>query len=130
MRDFMLGGITADAMIEDEAWHFARLGRLLERCDKTSRILDVSFQQLLHETGEMSQPVDSIQWIALLRATSAFNAFRRCRGRISPEKVADFLLFDHEFSAPYCTGSLAPRLPCTPSREQSCIFSHARANAF
>ena len=47
MRDFMLGGITADAMIEDEAWHFARLGRLLERCDKTSRILDVSFQQLL-----------------------------------------------------------------------------------
>jgi uncharacterized alpha-E superfamily protein len=98
MRDFMLGGITADAMIEDEAWHFARLGRLLERCDKTSRILDVSFEQLLHETGEMSQPTDSIQWIALLRATSAFNAFRRCRGRISPEKVADFLLFDHEFS--------------------------------
>jgi uncharacterized alpha-E superfamily protein len=94
----MLGGITADAMIEDEAWHFARLGRLLERCDKTSRILDVSFQHLLHENGEMLQPLDSIHWIALLRATSAFNAFRRCRGRISPEKVADFLLFDHEFS--------------------------------
>lgn len=98
MRDFSLGGIAADAMIQDEAWHFARLGRLLERCDKTSRILDVSFHHLLQEDAEATQPGDSIHWVALLRATSAFNAFRRCRGRISPEKVADFLLFDREFS--------------------------------
>ncbi len=98
MRDFVLGGIAANAMIEDEAWHFARLGRLLERCDKTSRILDVGFQQLLNEKGDMFQSFDSIHWTALLRATSALNAFRRCRGRISPEKVAGFLLFDHEFS--------------------------------
>ena len=98
LRDFSLGGIAADAMIQDEAWHFARLGRLLERCDKTSRILDVSFHHLLQEDAETTQPGDSIHWVALLRATSAFNAFRRCRGRISPEKVADFLLFDREFS--------------------------------
>ena len=98
MRDFILGGIAADAMIEDEAWHFARLGRLLERCDKTSRILDVSFHHLLDDQKGVQQPGDSIHWMALLRATSAFNAFRRCRGRISPEKVADFLLFDRDFS--------------------------------
>lgn len=98
MRDFSLGGIAADAMIQDEAWHFARLGRLLERCDKTSRILDVSFHHLLQEDADTMQPGESIRWVALLRATSAFNAFRRCRGRISPEKVADFLLFDREFS--------------------------------
>ncbi|PKN41287.1 MAG: hypothetical protein CVU60_11130 [Deltaproteobacteria bacterium HGW-Deltaproteobacteria-18] len=98
MRDFILGGIAADAMIEDEAWHFARLGRLLERCDKTSRILDVSFHHLLKGPSGTQQQGDSIHWMALLRATSAFNAFRRCRGRISPEKVADFLLFEHHFS--------------------------------
>lgn len=98
MRDFILGGIAADAMIEDEAWHFARLGRLLERCDKTSRILDVSFHHLLDDQKGAQQSGDSIHWMALLRATSAFNAFRRCRGRISPEKVADFLLFDRDFS--------------------------------
>lgn len=98
MRDFILGGITADAMIEDEAWHFARLGRLLERCDKTSRILDVSFHHLLDERDGIHHARDSIHWVALLRATSAFNAFRRCRRRISPEKVADFLLFDRDFS--------------------------------
>ena len=98
MRDFILGGIAADAMIEDEAWHFARLGRLLERSDKTSRILDVGFHHLLDDQGSAAQAGDSIHWVALLRATSAFNAFRRCRRRISPEKVADFLLFDRDFS--------------------------------
>lgn len=96
--DFILGGIAHDAMVHDEAWHFARLGRLLERCDKTSRILDVNCHLMLPEVGEQSLAFDSIQWSALLRATSALNAFRRCRGRISPAKVAEFLLLDHEFA--------------------------------
>ncbi len=95
--DFILGGIAADAMVHDEAWHFLRMGRLLERCDKTSRILDVNCHRMLPDEGEQNPGVDSIHWSALLRATSALNAFRRCRGRISPAKVAEFLLLDHEF---------------------------------
>jgi len=98
MRDFILCGIASDATIEDEAWHFARLGRMLERCDKTSRILDVTTHNLMASQGEGSQGFDSIHWSTLLRATSALNAFRRTKGRISPMKVADFLLFDHDFS--------------------------------
>lgn len=97
LRDFILGGVAADTMIEDEAWHFARMGRLLERCDKTSRILDVNCHRMLPDEGGPAIVFDSIHWAALLRATSALNAFRRCRGRISPAKVADFLLLDHEF---------------------------------
>lgn len=97
MRDFILGGIASQAMIEDEPWHFMRMGRLMERADKTSRILDVGFHQLTEDRDDMHRTFDSIHWTALLRATSALNAFRRCRGRISPRKVADFLLFDHEF---------------------------------
>lgn len=97
LRDFILGGIAQDAMIADEAWHFARIGRLLERCDKTSRILDVNCHLLMPGQKDQSLAFDSIHWSALLRATSALNAFRRRLGRISPAKVADFLLFDHEF---------------------------------
>lgn|SRR5574340_250053 len=37
----LLLGITDATMSHGEGWHFARLGRLLERADKTSRILDV-----------------------------------------------------------------------------------------
>ncbi|KUG28777.1 hypothetical protein ASZ90_001347 [hydrocarbon metagenome] len=97
LRDFILEGISRDAMIHDEAWHFSRLGRQLERCDKTSRILDVNCHLLLPGLSGTGQGFDSIHWSALLRATSALNAFRRCRGRISPAKVAEFLLFDHDF---------------------------------
>jgi len=95
--DFIVGGISADAMINDEAWHFARMGRLLERCDKTSRILDVNCHRMLPEEGDQGLVFDSIHWSALLRATSALNAFRRCRGRISPAKVVEFLMLDQEF---------------------------------
>ena len=34
-------GTTDATMTQGEAWHFSRLGRMLERADKTSRILDV-----------------------------------------------------------------------------------------
>ena len=40
-------GITDATMTHNEAWHFARLGRKLERADKTSRILDVKYFMLL-----------------------------------------------------------------------------------
>ena len=40
-------GISDATMSHGEGWHFARLGRLLERADKTSRILDVKYFMLL-----------------------------------------------------------------------------------
>ena len=43
----LLDGITDATMSHGEAWHFARMGRLLERADKTSRILDVKYFILL-----------------------------------------------------------------------------------
>ena len=43
----LLWGITDATMSHGEGWHFARIGRLLERADKTSRILDVKYFILL-----------------------------------------------------------------------------------
>ena len=37
----LITGVTDATMSHGEAWHFARLGRLIERADKTSRVLDV-----------------------------------------------------------------------------------------
>ncbi len=48
------------------AWHFARMGRLVERADKTSRILDVKYFVLLPNVAEVGTPLDTIQWSALL----------------------------------------------------------------
>ncbi|MFM7413261.1 MAG: alpha-E domain-containing protein [Planctomycetota bacterium] len=37
----LISGVADATMSHGEAWHFARLGRLVERADKTSRVLDV-----------------------------------------------------------------------------------------
>ena len=93
----MLVGITDTTVAHDEAWHFARMGRLLERADKTSRILDVKYYILLPETSDVGTPLDIIQWSALLKSTSALAMYRKCFGRIDPTNVAAFLLLDRNF---------------------------------
>jgi uncharacterized alpha-E superfamily protein len=91
-------GVTDATMSYDETWHFGRLGRLLERADKTSRILDVKYFILLPRVSDVGTPVDTIQWAALLKSASALHMYRRCHGRITPDRVAEFLLLDPHFA--------------------------------
>ena len=90
-------GINDTVMSHDEGWHFARLGRLLERADKTSRILDVKYFILLPAVTEVGTPIDTLQWSALLKSTSGLQMFRKCHSRITPENVVNFLVLDREF---------------------------------
>ena len=90
-------GVTDATMTHGEAWHFGRLGRLLERADKTSRILDVKYYILLRSVDDVGTPLDDIQWAAVLRSASAFEMYRKRHGRISPKGVVEFLMLDREF---------------------------------
>jgi len=90
-------GVTSGTMSHSEGWHFGRLGRMLERADKTSRILDVKYFILLPSVAYVGTPYDNILWAALLRSISAFEMYRKRFGRISPEKIVDFLVLDREF---------------------------------
>jgi uncharacterized alpha-E superfamily protein len=92
-----LTGITDATMSHGEPWHFVRLGRLLERADKTSRILDVKYYVLLPRPAAVGSPIDVVQWSALLKSASALEMYRKSHGRIVPAKVADFLLLDRQF---------------------------------
>lgn len=92
-----LSGLASDAMDHDEAWHFFNLGRTLERADKTSRILDVKYFVLLPAIQDVGAVVDMVQWAALLKATSSFQAYRHNVGKISPVGVAGFMLMSHSF---------------------------------
>lgn len=97
LRGMMLGGISNETMNHSEGWHFSRVGRFLERADKTSRILDVKYFILLPDVTYVGTTYDDVQWGALLRATSGLNAYRQRHGRIVPANVADFLVFDRDF---------------------------------
>jgi uncharacterized alpha-E superfamily protein len=96
-RDLTISGIAGDAMSHDEAWDYFRLGRLLERADKTSRILDVKYFILLPHPNDVGSNLDYVQWAALLKAISALEAYRRRHGRIQPDRLVEFLLLDHDF---------------------------------
>ncbi|HVU89045.1 MAG TPA: alpha-E domain-containing protein [Pirellulales bacterium] len=93
----LLAGITDATMSHGEAWHFARMGLLLERADKTSRILDVKYFILLPTIRDVGTPLDTIQWAALLKSASALEMYRKSRGRITPSSVVDFLILDRHF---------------------------------
>src|SRR5258708_4458244 len=96
--------LTDATMTHNESWHFCRLGRMLERADKTSRILDVKYFLLLPTAADVGTTSDDIQWAAVLRSASAFEMYRKTHGRIAPERVVEFLLFENEFprAIQYC----------------------------
>jgi len=100
----LFAGITDATMTHGEGWHFGRMGRLLERADKTSRILDVKYFIILPSVDYVGSPFDSIQWAALLRSASAFEMYRQCYGAILPHRVVEFLIFDRRFprAVHYC----------------------------
>lgn len=93
----LFNGITAATMSHGEPWHFFHMGRMLERADKTSRILDVKYFLLLRSAQDVGTPFDDIQWAAVLRSASALEMYRKRHGRISPKGVVEFLLLDREF---------------------------------
>ena len=93
----LLTGIMDSTQSHNEAWHFARLGRLLERGDQTSRILDVKYFILLPTLQDVGSSFDITQWSALLKSASALNMYRRVHHRIVPARVVEFIAFDRDF---------------------------------
>lgn len=103
----LIEGTKNETMPHGEAWHFTRIGRHMERADKTSRILDVKYFLLLPSPDDVGKPVDDLQWSALLRSASAFEAYRKVYGPVSAAAVTAFLLLDREFprSVVHCAGA-------------------------
>lgn len=99
LASHLFAGVMDATMTHNEGWHFGYLGRLLERADKVSRILDVKYFILLPSPQYVGSPLDEIQWMALLRSTSAYEMYRKriSRHRITPTGVAEFLILDREF---------------------------------
>jgi uncharacterized alpha-E superfamily protein len=97
LAGYLLEGVTFGTMSHGEAWNFGRMGRLLERADKTSRILDVKYYLLLPSAADVGTPVDMNQWAALLKSASALEMYRKRYGRLAPKNVVEFLILDRDF---------------------------------
>lgn len=97
LASHLLVGATDATMSHGEAWHFSRVGRLIERADKTSRMVDVQYYILLPDARDVGSTLDVVRWSALLKSASALEMYRRQHGKIVPEAVADFLILDRHF---------------------------------
>ena len=97
MASHLFAGLTENTMTHGEGWEFARLGRMLERADKTARIIDVKYFILLPSVDYVGMPYDHILWGALLRSASAFEMYRKRYGQIVPDQIIEFLVLDNEF---------------------------------
>jgi uncharacterized alpha-E superfamily protein len=97
MASHTFAGISNATMTHNEGWHFGRIGKLLERADKTARILDVKYFILLPSVGDVGTSLEELQWASLLKSTSAYEMYRKIQHRIAPDRVAEFLILDREF---------------------------------
>jgi len=94
----LLQGVTDATMTHGEGWDFIRIGRLLERADCTSRILDVKYHILLPSGERVGGHLDTIQWMSLLRSCSALEAYRKIYvDQVAPWKVAEFIITHSAF---------------------------------
>jgi uncharacterized alpha-E superfamily protein len=107
-RSHLSRGVTVGTMLQDEAFHFLRIGSFLERADNTARLLDVKFHPLGADTlvgaktASQAQPAphkardgdyDFYYWAAILKSVSGFEVYRKAyRNVIRPEKVAELLI--------------------------------------
>ncbi|HOP16422.1 MAG: alpha-E domain-containing protein [Chromatiaceae bacterium] len=93
-----LVGLLGSVMYRDEAWHFSRIGRNLERADMTTRIIDVRSTDLFPDDMLESRSLDTLQWISVLRSMSGYQTYRRHVAiRVSRADVLDFLFHNPLF---------------------------------
>ena len=112
MSSHRFAGVMDGTMSHNEGWQFGQMGRLLERADKTTRILDVKYFLLLPSAEWVGTPLDRIQWMALLKSASAYEMYSKSQHYITPSSVAEFLILDRQFprSINFCLRQTQQRL--------------------
>lgn len=112
-RSHLSRGVTVGTMLQDEAFHFIRIGSFLERADNTARLLDVKFVDGGVAPAEPDTARDFYYWSAVLRSVSGFEIYRKVYSSvIQPDKVAELLILrpDMPRSLAHCMSRLVSNL--------------------
>ena len=91
-------GLTDATMSHGEGWQFIQIGRSIERAQSTAAALDVNFQALQAAQATMTDESDYLEWVALLKSFSAFEAYCQVyTADVQQTKIAEFVLLNEEF---------------------------------
>jgi uncharacterized alpha-E superfamily protein len=115
-----LDGFLSDTMLRDSGYLFLRCGRLLERADMTTRIVDVRSADLIPESAELA-PFRSVQWRSVLRSLNGYQNYRiRMQAPVQRLPVLQFLFQDEAFprSLLFCLTGIRQCLAGLPRNEK------------
>lgn len=98
----LINGMLASTLPRDHAYRFLKVGQLLERCDMTTRLIDVGARELLDRDDGLVA-LDPLLWSALLQSLSALGAYRRMIGPVVEAEQAITFVFK-EASLPRSVG--------------------------
>ncbi|QTD43943.1 alpha-E domain-containing protein [Ottowia testudinis] len=131
-RSHLSRGVTLGTMLQDEAFHFLRMGTFLERADNTARLLDVKFHAVESEffgtASEKDLEYDFYHWAAILRSVSAFEIYRKVyRDVIVPERVAELLMLREDMprALHHCMSEVLNNLRLVGAEPQGDTMRHA-----
>ena len=97
-RCLTVSGSSASTMSRDLAYAFLEIGRLVERADMTSRVLDVQAGILMASGDDLPQAYRDLTWMAMLRSLGGEQMYRRQMGSVvAPAATIQFLLRDAAF---------------------------------
>jgi uncharacterized alpha-E superfamily protein len=90
-------GITDGTMGHGEGWQYLQVGKFLERSSATASLLTLFVPEGTGADG-MSEPRDQVEWVTLLNACSALEAYcRYYTADVRAGRVTEFLLLNPEF---------------------------------
>lgn len=89
-----INGVADETMPRRDGWRFLALGRQIERVTMTTRLLTVYFRQSVL----VDPAVAFHDWVVMLKAAAALEAFRRADTvSVDPEGAVAYLLTDDDF---------------------------------
>lgn len=111
LSSLYLQGLSDATIPHTEGWLFMQAAKHLERADKTSRILDIRHASVPAKGLPTQQfdPNEALEWAAVLRSCSAWDAYRQIHGAdVGPIRVSQLLLLSEDFprSVVFCIATM------------------------
>jgi len=92
-------GIIEGTTFRDQGWIFYQLGKMIDRADQTTRLLDIKYHRLLPNVTDVGSAIDVSQWNALLRSVAGYHGYRReCPSGMTPASVVEFIMMNPAFT--------------------------------
>lgn len=125
----MINGLILSTLPIGHANRFIRVGKLLERADMATRVIDVGAAVLLDD-DRLRSTVDPLIWASLLKSLSAMGAYRKEVGpHVEAGSMVDFVLREDTLprSVKYCLNGIKQELsPLKNNKDALRLVNRAR----